>query len=894
MSTASQNMDEQKAESVLSSAAAPSHTDDQAAVENQMAAGTQAGQSARKRSGSRSNIYTGVAAVASVGVVLPLAGEGAVIASPDSTAPQAVASQSTSQSQAAADAATGEGVAPQVAQQNQALFSTGGGAQQVSNRQSASSATASGGQAPLISKGADGNWSLSYQAQQAQRTQAVVTQLANDIRQSADAQADCSGAGCQGVKYIEAQLPEARRRVQALEQQLKEYEAANGQTNMSAYQKTLNNRISEINQQRVQLTSAMDDNRQLISQLKMRLVTVNADLEFAEQVIAQDMAYQTVWERLKQSEQALLKEFTKVDIDSTALNATYADYQYHQQWLQRTVQEALSNYLLAPGTTPPDFIYRAPAALNVMQDLVIATHEYKVQQLRDQTIQTIEAKLQDRKSQLVGNYGEYERLQRELASARQVVLEYESGRDRISTEQTTASATAEAALDARVPVLTRAQTLSLELPSGSVGKTLLGIVVAAGAVGSAVAYRKYSKATEKPSRPVVLTIEPSVMEPRAIKPATAVKALSGQSLADTHALPAASHGVRALSGQAMDALTLADPREPRPAAVQQLTMQQALRAPAAFNDLNELEENMLNELLELTGQPQLSRTLSLAAAGQTSGQASDQAISAVELLEDADLTADASLVTSNLDAAIAEVDDFFIVDEDASIESMVMELDTVINQNPVIDAAEFVPPVLEESFAEKFEARAAHSYTDEAFDLSPVRLSLEEIDRFAEHAIRWVLADLASQKPVTAVASASSEQQVAQQIEPLTNQPVNSPVNQPVNQPEMQPEKQVVAPRMEESVARPVARPMEPAVERVPERTAVPAMASASSNADESSASPRLRPVPELASASSASLLKPVPMATTLPSRVFSPRRNKAQGNVAQSEQDITMHVAAS
>ncbi|MEO1445133.1 MAG: hypothetical protein AAFV46_02655 [Cyanobacteria bacterium J06635_11] len=894
MSTASQNMDEQKAESVLSSAAAPSYTDDQAAVENQMAADNQAGQSragqsARKRSGSRSNIYTGVAAVASVGVVLPLAGEGAVIAAPDSTAPQAVASQSTSQSQAAADAATGEGVAPQVAQQNQALFSTGGGAQQVPNQQGASSATASGGQAPLISKGADGNWSLSYQAQQAQRTQSVVTQLANDIRQPADAQSVCSGAGCQGVKYIEAQLPEARRRVQALEQELKEFEAANGQTNMSAYQKTLNNRISEIAQQRAQLTTAMDDNRQLISQLKMRLVTVNADLDFAEQVIAQDMAYQTVWERLKQSEQALLKEFTKVDIDSTALNATYADYQYHQQWLQRTVQEALSNYLLAPGTTPPDFIYRAPAALNVMQDLVIATHEYKVQQLRDQTIQTIEARLQDRKSQLVGNYGEYERLQRELASARQVVLEYESGRDRISTEQTTASATAEAALDARVPVLTRAQNLSLELPSGSVGKTLLGIVVAAGAVGSAVAYRKYSKATEKPSRPVVLTIEPSVMEPRAIKPATAVKALSGQSLADTHALPAASHGVRALSGQAMDALTLADPREPRPAAVQQLTMQQALRAPD-FNDLNELEENMLNELLEVTGQPPLSRTLSLAAAGQTSGQASDQAISAVELLEDADLTADASLVTSNLDAAIAEVDDFFIVDEDASIESMVMELDTVINQNPVIDAAEFVPPVLEESFAEKFEARAAHFYTDETFDLSPVRLSLEEIDRFAEHAIRWVLADLASQKPVTAVASASSEQQVAQQIEPLTNQPVNSPVNQP----EMQPEKQVVAPRMEESVARPMARPMEPAVERAAERAAAPAMASASSNADESSTSPRLRPVPELASASSASLLKPVPMATTLPSRVFSPRRNKAQGNVAQSEQDIAMHVAAS
>ncbi|MEO1395451.1 MAG: hypothetical protein AAFV90_21320 [Cyanobacteria bacterium J06634_5] len=539
----------------------------------------------------RATTFTGAAAVASAGIVMPLAGDGAIAANTyDDAANEAVVPQVQAASVRSFEA-VGERqvVLPQVAQRNGAVFSTGytalseqyiaQAAAERGNRSLAADrsfaadrvatdkeATARAATVPLIAKGADGNWSLAYQAQNAQDTQALIAQLAEKTQQVPAQQASvqqtsaqqtsltssaapsanlsagssavtaqavpvstvsttatptatpakatlppmpCTGTECRGLDYIEKQLPIAQAKVQAAQKVLTDFETEHGQQDMAAYQKVLNDRIAEIAGQSVTLEASIDETRRVITQLKMRLVTVNADLGFAEQVLAQDSAYQTVWERLKQSEQKVIDEFSQANIDATALNETYADYQYHQQWLQRTVQEALGNYLTAPNVDTPDFVYQAPAALNTMQDLVIATHEYQVQQLRKDTIAEINKRLKARKAELVGNVGEYETLQRALSEAKTLVLQYEQGRDRITDPLATPSTLAPSAvetgqagtagneLNGETSALSRARALSLELPDGTLAKSLLGVVVAAGAIATATAVTRRKRAAKR-------------------------------------------------------------------------------------------------------------------------------------------------------------------------------------------------------------------------------------------------------------------------------------------------------------------------------------------------------------------------------------------------------------
>lgn len=445
--------------------------------------------------------FTGVAAVASAGIVLPLTGESAVAYSTPAEAgtPQR---QAAAVDRAATDKRAGQGepLAPQVTQANGARFSES--AQNSATGRTGRSAqgglaarmTDSASQTPLIAMGEDGNWTLAYSSEVGQQSQAVIAQLAQQSAQTAQARQNCTGGDCQRLAYIGAQLPQAQQRVQAIQQSIEDFEALHGQQDMAAYREVLTSRIAEITQQSSQLQTNLEQTRRDMTQLKMRLATVNADAGMAESLLSQNDAYQATWVRLEQAEGNLLEEFSKADLDATRLNEIYADYRYQQQQLQRAAQEALGGYLTASDTVAPSFVYQAPAALDIMQDLVITTHQYQVQKLRQGTIDKIEQRLQSRQQQLVGNLGEYEQLQRALAMAQESVAQYQRERDGTHSQM------ANQGQPALVPSsdIAQAQTLASRLPAGSVAKTVLGVVVVAGAIAAAAARQRSKKAAYVP------------------------------------------------------------------------------------------------------------------------------------------------------------------------------------------------------------------------------------------------------------------------------------------------------------------------------------------------------------------------------------------------------------
>ncbi|MEL6471029.1 MAG: hypothetical protein AAFQ74_14970 [Cyanobacteria bacterium J06623_4] len=596
----------------------------------------------------RHGALAGTAAFASAGFVFPLVGGESALANPafqgsaQGQLPQP--EQAIAPDHVPVEIAFNQsaGVTPQVAQIRPAAFSNPLATSQSSPSAPAPAANAAAESAPLLRQGADGNWTLAYGGQTAPQTQAVVAQLAD---QAKAARHSCNSDACRRLTYIDQQLPPAQKVVQDLEARLALFSTERAQSNLPAYKKVLSDRITEISSQKSALSNDIAETRSYISQLEMRLSTVDADLTLPARLLSQDQTYQSIWADLQGSEEKLQGEYSKANIDATLLNQIYAEYQEHQQKLERAAYKALNRYIMDEQTQAPAMLYQAPAALDVLQALVVATHQERVQKLRQDTISRIEDRLQSRQRQLAQDITTHEQIERELASAKAVVTKLEEERDRLNATRTADTLSAPvpipestdldtALASPESPALATARSLEVQLPEGTVAKTLMGLVVAAGGA-AALAYRQQQK-----KKRVSWQIQHAAATTR---PAVTLQ-------------PA----------------TFSNPRRD---------------GRRASRD----EQSLLTEMMAITGQP----------ATATAEASSQEAL-------------------------------------DRSIEIMVRELDQALGKAKAAPVPQAAAP---------------------ARKLEPVRLSLDEVDRFAQQAIRWVLNDLSEGLMMPAVATAGPEPQ---------------------------------------------------------------------------------------------------------------------------------------
>jgi hypothetical protein len=466
-----------------------------------------------EQSARQSWMQTTVFTSAAASLVLPLVSDGALNTLVQVIVPPAQAAASNpSFTDAATTTAIGtsQGVVPAVSQGNQAAFSANAGSvvtppgelpgelpSQIPSRQASVSSDASSGQSPLLTKSADGSWVLTYSA--APETQAVMAQLVQDTSHT---QQICSGGSCRGLTYIDSQLPKVRQQLQSVQSQLQAFESTNTQSDLPAYKQLLANRLSEISQQKTQLTISANQTQQLIERIKIQLDSLeigNISLYIAAQSLSQNADYQTTLNQLVRAEQGLAEEFSSANMDATALNEIYSDYAFQQQALQRLATEAFGSYLASPSAEVPTSIQQTPDALKLIQALTIAVYEDQVQQLRLGTIGQIEQKLSERQRQLIVTISQYERLQQQQASAQQLISGYEQARDRILTEQNTQLSKAEGIKAQSATALARARELAPGLPEGSIGQAVMLAVLAAGAIATIAAKRRSNQPTLIPN-----------------------------------------------------------------------------------------------------------------------------------------------------------------------------------------------------------------------------------------------------------------------------------------------------------------------------------------------------------------------------------------------------------
>lgn len=566
----------------------------------------------------------------------------------------------------------GTGIVPQVATAPPIAFS-----QQSAPQQSAANVSATDISATdtTVTQQLDGSWTLAYgqssaagqsaTARQSAATQALIAQIARSSSANASSAAgDCLAASCKSLAYVDQSLPQARRKVLDIQRQLESLAEQHAQGDMHTYRTVLTKRLSEIAEQKSQTRIDLLGTRQYINEIGLRLGELDVASDWAEQLLAIDADYQANWQALQQIESRLLAEFSVASIDGTALNNIYSDYEDGQRSLYQSAQNVLGSYLRSPQHQTGDLaatVSQEPVAIDLLQALVMATHQQDVQQLRLETAHTATDKLQLRQQALVQSITQYEALQRELASTQALVTQYEQTRIEISANAvaTTAaidSARAKLAAEAKsASAISAAQVLESRVAHGSIAKMLLGIVVAAGTVAIAIK-RTHGKLSED----LALEIVPS-MTPQ-----------SGAQQRGRNPL-----GLRA--GGFSQVKRLANP----------------------------LSANLMSQLLDITG----GHSLGFATQGPTfSGQSQPtphpEAVSNISQLGRPSV-ADTSVGT------------------ELAIESMSRELTQMIQDTTP-------------------EGEFANAVSDKAIE--PVKLLWDDVEGFAENAVRWVLRDLAVEK----------------------------------------------------------------------------------------------------------------------------------------------------
>ncbi len=519
-----------------------------------------------KQSWVRTTVFTGAAA----SMVLPLVYKSVTTSYQDkpaeTTAPPTAADSIRGQSASSA-IGNGKAVLPQTSEPSQANFTAAAlptSKEPTSPASKEAVQSTNSAQPSLITKGKDGNWTLSqqtgtgqasgyqadYQTKEAQRAQVAVAQLAKEATGTdGRSQQVCQGGTCGGLAYIDSQMPKARQQVKEIQAQIQQFEATHAQQDMDAYRQVLEDRMAEIDEQKSQLTISTEQTRRQIEEIKARLAGVDPDelgVAIVDRALFQDAVYQAAWTKLVGSESSLLEEFSSANIDATALNEIYGDYQFQQQALQRAAAEALGSYLSTTGKSLPSFIQQSPDSLSLLQDLTTSAYEYQVQLLRLGTIDQIKQKLLVRQRQLSSDIGQYEQLQRQQTIAQQQVSQYEQARAKILAqhEAEQKEVIADGAIESKArsgAALARARELAPQMPEGSAAQIIIFAVLAAGAI-AAISARRTAKQTVLPNwvlegadSPLLLQGVPT--HKAAVLPTLTLSELAGSAPASTQILP---------------------------------------------------------------------------------------------------------------------------------------------------------------------------------------------------------------------------------------------------------------------------------------------------------------------------------------------------------------------
>jgi hypothetical protein len=223
---------------------------------------------------------------------------------------------------------------------------------------------------------------------------------------------------------VSAKLPELEARVAELRSQMEQFQAAYTAQNLETHQAILTNRTAEIAQQKIEIGQQISEVESQLVQTQTLLALQPYEASFADQLLADNSAYQQSLQTLRVIDQQIAMEFSFPDLNEAKLRELYDSYHQVADVLRQEAQQVLAQYLNRAAVESPNPLWQEPMYRDLLQSLMDSTHQINILEIRQATILETEQLLQQRRAELSTLLRTYAGLQQQLEVQTRILQEY--------------------------------------------------------------------------------------------------------------------------------------------------------------------------------------------------------------------------------------------------------------------------------------------------------------------------------------------------------------------------------------------------------------------------------------------------------------------------------------
>ncbi|ESA34070.1 capsular exopolysaccharide biosynthesis protein [Leptolyngbya sp. Heron Island J] len=264
-------------------------------------------------------------------------------------------------------------------------------------------------------------------------------QAAASVSFSANAQNSgntCKDSTCKGLEFIEQQVPQIQDQVRQLRAEMQLFQSKHTTQNLQTHRTVLAYRSGDLANRQAELVVRSQELNQKVVSVTSLLALQPDEASYFTNLLQADTQYQNQLQQLQAIEADIRVEFSNPDLDNTHLGELYATYYQIENQLRYTAQMVLADYIYTASLESADPLWQEPTYQTSLQDLMDLSHQQKMVAMEQRTLNQIEAKLTERRTELASLLRQYAVMQRQLDGHNQVLQQYIAKREALQSQLT--------------------------------------------------------------------------------------------------------------------------------------------------------------------------------------------------------------------------------------------------------------------------------------------------------------------------------------------------------------------------------------------------------------------------------------------------------------------------
>jgi capsular exopolysaccharide synthesis family protein len=220
----------------------------------------------------------------------------------------------------------------------------------------------------------------------------------------------------EGIKFIEAQLPELQQRVESLRDQIQELQQQYELIDPNSQGGQLSENVNQIAGLQIETQRELQEQRTLYSNLQQQLA-LTPEEAIAASTLSENPRYQSLLEALQEVERQIATESVRFSEESPAMQALRVRQRNMTDLLNREAQQILGDSLPGGASNSQVLAYQNSIRLGLIKQLVDTTNQIRILEARSQEIAQTRGVFDQRLQQFPVVARRYSDLQRQLEIA---------------------------------------------------------------------------------------------------------------------------------------------------------------------------------------------------------------------------------------------------------------------------------------------------------------------------------------------------------------------------------------------------------------------------------------------------------------------------------------------